>query len=304
MIKKIPYSTREEWLKLRRNGIGGSEAAAIAGLSQWSSPLAVYLDKLGITPEREDNEAMRQGRDLEAYVADRFAEKMGLDVRRENHILVNTDLPWMHANIDRRITGMRIGLECKTTSVYNKTDFEGGDVPNEYYIQCQHYMAVTGWDKWYLAVIVLNRGFYTFEVERNEEDIQALIEMEKNFWYNHVQLQIAPAPMAQDSENLKNLYPSAESGFVPMYSISKTIQDLVAKKEEKKAVEAECDRLENVIKAHMGVYEEGSDDKYLITWKNRTANRIDSKRLKAEQPQIYDAYTNESTARYFLVKEL
>ena len=91
MITKIPFTDRINWLELRRNAIGGSDAAAILGLSKWSSPLAVYADKLGLVPEREDNEAMRQGRDLEEYVASRFTEATGLKVRRENHILVNDE---------------------------------------------------------------------------------------------------------------------------------------------------------------------------------------------------------------------
>ena len=75
---------REQWLELRRQGIGGSDAAAIVGLDRYRSPFDVYADKLGLKKEQPDNEAMRQGRDLEEYVASRFCEQTGKKVRRRN----------------------------------------------------------------------------------------------------------------------------------------------------------------------------------------------------------------------------
>lgn len=304
MIRKIPYKNREEWLELRRQAIGGSDAAAILGLNRWSSPLAVYADKLGLVPEREDNEAMRQGRDLEAYVAERFTEATGLRVRRENHLLVNDELPFMHANIDRRITGKKIGLECKTTSVYNTADFESGDVPPEYYVQCQHYMAVTGWETWYLAVAVLNKGFHVYKIDRNEEDIKILIEQERRFWEDHILTQIPPEPMEQDDTTLSKLYPKDEGSFVPLYSVSSVLAELSMKKAQKKDLDSEITALENRVKMALGDASEGSDDNYTVTWKNRTSNRLDTSTLKKERPEIYEQYLKEIPSRVFLLKEI
>jgi putative phage-type endonuclease len=302
-IKKIPFGSREEWLELRKSGIGGSDAAAVVGLSKWSSPLAVYADKLGILPEREDNEAMRQGRDLEAYVAERFSEATGLKVRRENHILINDDYPFMFANIDRRIVGVDEGLECKTTSVYNKTDFEGGDVPPEYYVQCQHYMAVTGWNVWHLAVLVLNQGFHIFRVERNEEDIQALITTEKNFWMNNVLARTPPEPLEQDSETLIKLYPTSQDSYVPLYGISKELLELEEKKKEAKALDEEIKSLENRVKAVLGDAGEGSDDNFYVTWRSQTRTSLDSTRLKKDLPEVYELYKKVSSFRVLRIKE-
>ncbi|MGD8113822.1 MAG: YqaJ viral recombinase family protein, partial [Sphaerochaetaceae bacterium] len=286
MINKLTYPSHEVWLELRKEAIGGSDAAAILGLSKWSSPLSVYADKLGLVPPKEDNEQMRQGRDLEEYVAQRFAEQTGLKVRRENHILVNDEIPWMHANIDRRITGELIGLECKTTSVYNRTDFEGGDVPPEYYVQCQHYMAVTGWATWYLAVLVLNKGFYVYKVDRNEDDIAALIESEKAFWNNHIILRIPPQPQENDSETLSKMHPVDDGDFVPLYASSQVLRDLLRKKEQAKNLKKEIESLENEIKAVLGDASEGSDDHIKVTWKTRTSNRFDSTRFKKDHKDI------------------
>lgn len=302
-IKKIAFNSREEWLELRKQGIGGSDAAAVVGLSKWSSPLAVYADKLGIIPEREDNEAMRQGRDLEAYVAERFMEQTGLKVRRENHILINEERPFMFANIDRRIVGEDEGLECKTTSVYNKTDFEGGDVPPEYYVQCQHYMAVTGWNVWHLAVLVLNRGFYVFRVERNEEDIQALIKAEQEFWENNVLAGIPPEPLEHDSETLIKLYPNSHDTYIPLYGVSKELLELNEKKKAAKDLEEEIKNLENRVKATLGDAGEGSDDNFIVTWKSQSRTSLDGTRLKKELPDVYETYSKESSFRALRIKE-
>ena len=108
--------SREDWLSLRRTGIGGSDAGAICGLNPYSSPLDVYFNKTGEAPETEDNEAMRQGRDLEEYVARRFTEETGLKVRRSNQMYRSIEHPFMIADIDRLIIGEDAGLECKTAN--------------------------------------------------------------------------------------------------------------------------------------------------------------------------------------------
>jgi len=150
--------SHEEWLASRRNGIGGSDASAILGVNPYSSPLKVYLDKIGKSEDKETNEAMRQGTDLEQYVADRFVEATGKKVRKCNKILQHPEYPWMLANIDRDIVGENAGLECKTISAFDIEDkLENGEYPAHYYVQCVHYMAITGADRWYLAVLVLGR---------------------------------------------------------------------------------------------------------------------------------------------------
>ena len=118
---------------------------------------------------------MRQGRDLEEYVASRWAEETGKKIQRINAMLYRDTYPFAHADIDRWVRGENAGLECKTTSVMNLKHFRGGDFPANYYVQCVHYMAVTGADRWYLAVLVFGQGFYHFTIERDEAEIAALM---------------------------------------------------------------------------------------------------------------------------------
>ena len=112
MLTQIPTAkmSRAEWLAERRKSIGGNDAAAVIGLSRFASPYTVWLDKTGRLPDKGDTEAMRLGRDLEAYVAKRFEEASGKKVRRCNYIIRNPAYPWEHADIDRRLSSENAGL--------------------------------------------------------------------------------------------------------------------------------------------------------------------------------------------------
>ena len=114
------------------------------------------------------------------------------------------------ANIDRWIDKGNIGLECKTTSSLNLKRFKNGEYPNSYYVQCMHYMAVTGAKKWYLAALVLNKGFYVYEIERDEQEINSLMDAEQEF-SNY--LKNAPPPVDGSCRLPKPSTPSSVSDF-------------------------------------------------------------------------------------------
>jgi len=169
MYTKIPIGDmdRKEWLRLRQSGIGGSDAGAVCGLNPYSSPMKVYQDKVCEIPEEEEgtasggragnngeegeNEAIRQGHDLEDYVAQRFMEATGLKVRRSNYMYRSLVCPFMIADVDRLVIGEDAGLECKTVSAYNEDKWKDGGIPLHYIMQCYHYMAVTGKRTWYIS---------------------------------------------------------------------------------------------------------------------------------------------------------
>ena len=110
---------KTDWLKYRKKGIPGTDAGAICGLNSYSSAFQIYQDKITDEIEEFDNESMRQGRDLEEYVARRFSEETGLKVRRANAIFQNEENPFMLADFDRLIVGQKAGLECKTVYPYS-----------------------------------------------------------------------------------------------------------------------------------------------------------------------------------------
>ena len=259
--------SRTQWLEGRRTGIGGSDVAAILGLNDYQSAYSIWADKLGLLPEKEDNEAMRQGRDLEDYVAQRFCEQTGKNVRRNNRMLRSEKYPFMIANIDRQIVGERSGLECKTTSMMNLKKFKNGEYPATYYCQCMHYLAVTGWEKWYLAVLVLNQGFYLYEIERDEDEISALIKAETEFW-NLVESNTPPeidgSKATREALEFIN-QPDDDKPEAYLYGKENMVEHLFSLKSDKKEIEKNIAQIENQIRADLGGANKGVMHGYTIS---------------------------------------
>lgn len=306
MIKEIPFNNHEEWLEIRKKYIGGSDAAAVVGLNSFSSPYTVWADKLGKLPPKEDNEAMRLGRDLEDYVAKRFTEQTGKKVRRKNFILWNSDYPFAHANVDRLIVGENAGLECKTTSVLNLKSFKNGEFPENYYVQCMHYMAVTGYKKWYLAVLILGKEFKVFEIERDEDEIKALMEAEREFW---ACVEKGEPPMIDGSEATTNTIKTvlAESNSdtpVNLFAYDSTLEQYIALTKQIKELENLRDEMANKVKVFMDSSAKGESDKYNVSFASALRQSFDSKRFAKDNPNIdLSDYYKTSTYRTFKVNE-
>ncbi len=296
--------SREEWLRYRKQGIGGSDAGAVCGLNPYRTAAHVYLDKITEDVEEIDNESMRQGRDLEEYVARRFMEETGLKVRRSNYMYQHEEYPFMVADVDRMIVGERAGLECKTASAYSAGKWKDGQIPPHYLIQCVHYMAVTNADCWYLAVVILGQGFQWTKIERDEELIQNLIQIEQNFWENYVQAGVLPEADGSDAytELLNQHFHTARKGMKIQLSGFQT--DLKRRQEiveQIKALEQEKNQIEQTIKKEMGESEWAIGEDYRIHWSNVESTKIDTRRLKAERPDIYTEFSKEVKSRRFQI---
>lgn len=306
-LKKISTldMPHEEWLRHRQRSIGGSDAAAIVGLSAYVSPYTVWADKLGKIPPAEDNEAMRQGRDLEQYVAERFAEATGKKVRRENNILINPDFPFAHANVDRIVIGEDAGLECKTTNQLNLKKFKNGEFPDHYYVQCMHYMMVTGCSKWYLAVLVLGREFLWFEIERDEEEIAALAKSEQEFW-KCVEQGVPPAADGSKSttDTIQTMFPDSSESSVSLFSFDNMLTQREDIKRSIGDLKALQDEIENKVKAYMQDASRGESDKYRVTWSTSERSSFDSKRFAADHPEMdLSKYFKTTKSRTFRVNK-
>lgn len=296
-----------QWLQARTQGIGGSDVSAIAGLNKWKSAVQVFLEKTqAIEKEDIQSESAYFGNVLEEVVAKEFAKRTDLKVQRRNAILQHPEYPWMLANVDRLIVGEKVGLECKTASEYLKKEWEDEEVPAAYLLQCQHYMAVTGYEAWWIAVLIGGNKFVHKKIERDEELIQYLIDIEKDFWLNNVEKNEPPMFDGSDAstELLKHLYPeSITDSFV---SLTKQEELLIEARDqvdrEIKVLQEQKAEYENKIKAKLGTNEAGGTEKYKVYWKSYTTNRFDSKRFKADHPDLYEQYVNESKSRKFTVK--
>lgn len=308
---------RESWLESRKNGLGGSDIAAIAGLSRWKSPLAVYLEKTGQYENNETNEAMQIGTELEDWVAEKFVREFEKDsgnkvkIQRKNAMLQHSEYPFMLANIDREIIDKNAGrgiLECKTASEYMLDEWEDGTeegrVPDSYMLQVQHYLAVTGYDWAFIAVLIGGNKFRYRYIPRDEEMIAYLIKIESDFW-KLVENKTPPAidGLECTKDLLGKLYPDSKPGSIDLPpEASKWLQDREYWKKQVDDAQLRLNEAENQIKNTLGDNEIGWHGERKVTWKTVLQNRIDSKRLKAEQPEIYKAYVNESKSRRFTVK--
>lgn len=302
----MPMS-RAEWLEERRHSIGGSDAAAVVGMNPYVTPYMLWADKTGRLPPKEDNEAMRQGRDLEWYVAQRFSEATGKRVHTRNGLIRNPDYPFAHATIDRKVSGEHAGLECKTTSAMSLKRFNHGEYPEAYYAQCIHYLAVTGFDRWYLAVLVFGQGFRCFTIERDEGEIRALMEAEKAFWEQYVIKDIPPPVDGLDPTGtaISAIYAEPEPGnTVELFDRETLIRDYLATKELIRMYERENEVRKQRLQEDLGDAENGYAGKYAVIWKQQSRDSFDFDRFSEDHPEIpLTPYYRTSTFRKFEVKE-
>ena len=299
---------RIEWLKLRKGGIGGSDAGAVCGLNPYISQMAVYHDKTTDNIENFDNEAMRQGRDLEEYVAQRFTEETGLKVRRSNKMYWSETYPFMYADVDRLIVGEDAGLECKTVSPYGADKWKDGSIPKHYLIQCVHYMIVTGKRAWYIAAIIFGQEFIYRKIEWDEALAQYLVAIESDFWENHVAASRMPDPDGSEScsDVLEEYFgKNYKTDEVPLSAAMAAKLDRRQEiMTEMKNLDREKTQLEQEVKVFLDNHEVASNERYRVSWKLVTSDRLNTKLLKTEQPEIYKKYLQNGQSSRFTVKEL
>ena len=235
--------SKEDWLRYRKCGITGTDAGAILGLNPYRSAFQVYHDKISDTFENIDNEAMRQGRDLEDYVAQRFTETTGLKVRRANAIYQSEEHPLLLADFDRLIVGQKAGLECKTVSPFSADKWADGKIPAHYLAQVDHYLAVSGFDCWYVAALIFSRELVIHKIVTDKQVLSDQIEQ----------------------------------------------------------MEQEKTAIEQQVKLQMQDAAYGTAPGYKVSWVSSESKRVDSQRLRKEQPDIFNRYSKNISSRRFTI---
>lgn len=299
--------SREEWLQVRSQGIGGSDIAAIVGASPWDTPLSIYLRKVGELPEKEETEAMYWGTVLEEVVAQEYKRRHPeVQVRRVNAVLQHPETPYFLANIDReiRIKGRRpLLLEIKTTSAWNGGRWND-KVPDHVMAQVQWYMGICGYHTAVVAVLIGGQEYREYEVARDDELIEYLQILAKRFWENHVIPRIPPAPEApSDAGFFDLLYPESKGSDIDLTVLG---QDVLHEYDDARKAEEEAKKrrlvAEAKLKRLLGEHELGYVGERRITWKNVVQSRFDSQALKQDHPDIYERYLRTSSYRRFQVR--
>lgn len=321
MVEKIATAelSHEDWLAQRRRSLGGSDVGAVLGLNQYATPYTVWAEKTGRLPPKEDTEAMRQGRDLEAYVAQRFTERSGKQVQRYNYLLRSGAAPHLHANIDRRVLGERSGLECKTASALSMRLYAGGQFPESYYAQCVAYLAVTGWERWYLAALVLNRAFYVYQITtiRNDPcpdwcessvyagpgELDALKQCAARFWEEHIVPDRPPAPdgLPPTGDAIQTLYPE-DGGTMELFGRDGLLKEYFRLREERDGVQRELERIRQTIQTDMGKCGEAVSPVARASWKTQMRRTLDAEALQRAHPELsLEPFYRKTTSRVFRI---
>ena len=311
MSAKILASTEnmsyEDWLEHRKLGIGGSDASVVCGINRYKSAVELWMDKTGQLPYQEAGEAAYWGTQLEPFVRAEFTKRTGIEVTHKNELLQSEEHPFMLANLDGVCEVPDVGtciFEAKTASTYKSGEWEDS-IPDEYQLQIQHYMAVTGYTGTYIAVLIGGNSFRWKFVERDEELISMLIELEADFW-DYVRLR-TPPPLDGSNASAKFLAERFTiSNPKSQIKLPASAIDLITKYdaacEQLKAANEKKQYAENLLKEMMGNNEIGTVWDRIVTWKSVTQERFDSKALKAEHPALYKKYVNKTSYHRFSIK--
>ncbi|KVN20828.1 MULTISPECIES: lambda-exonuclease family protein [unclassified Burkholderia] len=305
--------SRDDWLEVRKNGIGGSDAAAAVGLSPYMSPLELWLIKTGRDanlphPDPQDtSEPIYWGTLLEPIVAASYTKQTGNKVRRVNAVLQSPTVPFMLANVDREVVGCRDVqlLECKTAGEFGARLWRDG-VPEYVQIQVAHQLAVTGKQAVDVAVLLCGQKLEVHRIKRDDGLIARLIELEAAFW-RFVETDTPPPADGSDSADraLRCLYPGTGGtvDFTGDRHLSATFADLVAVRADIEARQHVEAQLKQTIVQAMGEADQAQFETGSVSYRrSRDSSAIDLKRLLADSPHLATQYAiTKPGSRRFLV---
>jgi putative phage-type endonuclease len=294
----------DEWLRERTRGVGGSDVAAIMGLSPWSTPLDVWLQKTGREGPRDlsDKPYVQFGNDFEATVMAKFAgAHEGLRVEPMGAMLRSIGRPWAQASLDGIVfDGDDWGvLEVKTART--KSDWRDG-VPLYYQTQVTHYLSVTGRSFAYVAAFFRDSCEYEwYRVERDEDDVRRVDEEVDEFWHAFVEADAMPEIVGgRDADGLTALYGHDDGEVDALHGDEATdadalIDQYVRAKEREAEARAERKRLADLIMARIGGHRGIVTDMYRATWSRGESSDIDRRRLRDEMPDVYRKFEKVTT---------
>ena len=296
-----------DFLTSRKTGIGGSDIAAIIGVSKFKTALEVYLSKTTDQPEQK-GEHLYWGHALENPIIDRFIRDTGANVIRQPEMRRHPDYEWAIANADALITNgdtIEAILEIKTSSAFKSREWGADDtdeVPIEYIAQVQWYMWIYDVNEAYLAALIGGNQYRQYHITRDDELIAMLAEKAQAFWQNHVIPRIPPEP--QDGADAQKLYPhdngdtaEADSDTLTAYA------ELRELKAQEKELKAQIAAKEDLLKIKIGSYSAmQTNGNTLFTWKAQSSSRFDSKAFQAAHPDLYRQYTKQSETRVLRLK--
>ena len=290
---------RDEWLAVRKGGIGSSDAAAAAGLCPYKSSLELWMEKTGRSSGYQttgQDDPTYWGTLLEPYVATVYTERTGRKVRRLNAVLQHPTFNYMLANIDREVIGcpdVQI-LECKTAGEFGSRLWRDG-VPEYVQLQVQHQLAVTGKAAADVAVLLCGQKLEIHRIERDDDLIARLILLETKFWESVEQDIEPPADGSESSARaLRQLYRGNDTSldFTGNESLGQAFDSLMELKTEVEAKVQEAEQLKQTIQQAMGDASKALFPRGIVTFKrSKDGTTLDTKQLATDHPGLAARYT-------------
>lgn len=187
----------------RRTYLGSHDTSAISGLNPYRKPINVFMDKLAMSTPQEPTERMRWGLSLQSAILAEFADRIGGVELEPEHFIRHSSLPWFGGTPDATIAGRKAGVDAKNVQ-FNRGEWgeeHTDQVPRYILFQCHHFLALTGYDVWHVAALFGGCEFKIYDIERDNELAEMIIEMDGRFWSEHIQMEIPPE--VDDSEGWK-----------------------------------------------------------------------------------------------------
>ncbi|SCC95135.1 Phage-type endonuclease [Thiomonas sp. X19] len=294
--------SREDWLDVRKTGIGSSDAAAAVGLNPYQSQLELWLVKTGrdsnlpkVDPNDETS-PMYWGTLLEPIVAAHYVKRTGNKVRRINAVLQHPTIPWMLANIDREVLGSTevAILECKTAGIHGARLWRDG-VPEYVQLQVQHQLAVTGKAAADVAVLLGGQELQVHRIPRDEALMAHLLQLEAQFWA-YVETDTPPPADGSDSagQALQALFPQdsgATADFTGDAQLNGVFSDWLAVRVKLEQLEAQESQCKQTLQQSMGEATKAEFEAGAVTWKkSKDSLTLDTAALLKVQPELLSQY--------------
>jgi putative phage-type endonuclease len=278
----------------RKEFIGGSDIAAVMGLSRWATPLQLWSIKTGKVsdPDLSENEAVEMGNELEDTVARVFMKRTGLKVRRAPKRYIHPNYEYMACQVDRLVEGTDELLECKTASAWKVKEWEGEEIPQEYILQVMWQLGITGRNIGWIAVLIGGQKFVYKKIEFDAALFAKMEEAAIKFWIM-VKEGTAPMALGDDNEFIVQIYPQNDEQIQQIDEMNARIALLQQTKSQITDLIAQKDEIEAAIKQVIGGTAGIQTQEYVVTWKTQLTTRVDTEALKSSGDYQKYAVTNE-----------
>ena len=295
-LVRTPDGDREAWLDQRRKGVGGSDVAAIMGLSPYRGAYEVWAEKSGLieAPDISDKPAVIWGNILESVIGDHYAESHpDREVRRLNAVCQSIERPWAQASLDYEVKDPDLGwgvLEIKTAGQRSEGKWDDG-VPLFYQTQVAHYLSVTGRQFADVAVLIGGQDYREYRIMRDEDDIRAVESAVDEFWRR---VQTGEEPPVDGSpgeaEALFKRHQTSDGEVWDCGDMPREVADYIYYKETADAAKDRLEKAGNALKRLIGDRKGIKCPDYIVTWPRGERKKFDSKRFMADHPDLYERY--------------